>query len=94
MERNDVAMWKKRVQDEGHRFGVPGVPAKAQELGGPSAVAPSDGILTPASLSPSGVWTSRRRVDAGRRTPGRSGEQGRKEKPGLGEIHARDDDGV
>ena len=31
MERDDVAMRKERVQREGRRFGVPGVPAEAKQ---------------------------------------------------------------
>jgi hypothetical protein len=49
VEGNDVAMRKKAVQDEGHRPGVPRVPAKTEQyVGAPSGPFAKDGIRMPA----------------------------------------------
>ena len=93
VERNDVTMWKERVQGEGHRFGVPGVPAKAQQrrraivrlcLGRDSHTGEPFAVGRP-DLETLGLGRCRK-ADADR-----SGERRRKEKPGLGEIDSRYD---
>ena len=94
VERNHVAMRKERMQDEGHRFGVPGVPIKAQKRRralGRRSLRRGSHPCESCILGRADLKTLRRR---GKADPGRSRERGRKEKPSLGEIHARDDDDV
>ena len=69
-------------------------PPKSKSVGPPFAVASSDGIRTPTSLSSSGIWISKTMGRCGNSNSSLSSERGRKEKPSLREIDPRYDDGV